>query len=202
MRRLLRDPQLWALAIIAAVILGWVLGIHAEPMLRYSRAAWPHWQTVEVDGLRCSVRVHVLRRDALRKTRSPIPDVDTTDEDPCLILGGMWVDRYTGQVIGDPQGLDVDHLVPLGYAHRHGGAAWSRERKMAYANQLGYRWHLLAVSASENRRKGDQGPDTYVPPDRAFHCQYGEAWATVLIVEGLTPDGATRDAIRRLVATC
>lgn len=202
-RRRWRTLGLW---LVAAVLL-WILAVWIARVwggeAAYRRADWPHWRTVEVDGLRCSVRVHVLRRDAQRRALSAQPDLDTAPDDPCLVLGGLWLDRYTGQPIGDPRGLDVDHLIPLAWAARHGGAAWSPQRKADYANNLrGYRWHLLAVSASANRQKGDQGPDTWVPSNAAFHCQYGEAWATTLVVWNLSVDEPTRQAIATLVEAC
>ena len=93
-------------------------------------------------------------------------------------------------------------MIPLLWASEHGGADWPRARKMAYANNLRYRWALLAVSASANRAKGGQGPESWVPPDPAIHCQYAEAWALIAVVWRLDVPEATRVALERLAATC
>ena len=34
----------------------------------------------------------------------------------------------------------------------------------------------LAVSASENRKKGDKGPSEYYPPNSAYRCTYAQKW--------------------------
>ena len=44
---------------------------------------------------------------------------------------------------------------------------------------LGYRYHVLAVSASANRAKGDSGPDQSRPENQAFWCEHAQAWASV-----------------------
>jgi len=70
-------------------------------------------------------------------------------------------------------------MVPLKNAHESGAWAWTKERRRQYANYLAFEKHLIAVSASENRRKGEKGPDRYMPPHKTFHCEYIWAWAKV-----------------------
>jgi hypothetical protein len=71
----------------------------------------------------------------------------------------VWRDPYTGRTFSNPSDLDIDHMVPLGHAHASGGHAWDASRRREYANDLRYRWHLLAVYRSANRAKGDRSPD-------------------------------------------
>ena len=116
--------------------------------------------------------------------------------------GLLWIDPYTGALVQSADRLDVDHMIPLAWASAHGGDRWTRARKAEYANDLSYRWHLLAVDAGQNRAKGSQGPETWVPPNQALACQYGQAWAVVLVTWELRIPAETRRAIRQLVARC
>jgi hypothetical protein len=81
------------------------------------------------------------------------------DPGECRVGGGVWRDPYTGRTFSNPSDLDIDHMVPLGHAHASGGHAWDASRRRQYANDLRYRWHLLAVYRSANRAKGDRSPD-------------------------------------------
>jgi hypothetical protein len=144
----------------------------------FDRTEWPHW--ISVHG--SSVRLHVLLRDAVE--------------------AGRWIDPYTGKEITDPKAIDIDHLVPLAAAYEAGGSTWTREQRQAYANNLRYRWHLIAVSASANRAKGARGPEEWVPANEAFWCQYGESWASVSVVWRLEVSEARRAAIEKLLERC
>jgi len=175
---------------IGLLALGLLL-VAAAPA-RYRREDWPHWQRIN-GGCR-DTRAVVLARDA-------VPGTVEWSPDGCTVTAGEWKDPYTGALFTDPKMLDVDHLIPLQRAHLRGGASWSRERKTAYANALGYRYHLRAVSASANRQKGAQGPDTW-RPEKADDCQYGQAYATVAMLSGLWVSEAERTAIGALVAAC
>ena len=59
----------------------------------------------------------------------------------------------------------MDHHVPLARAHISGGDCWPRERKRAYANDLGYDGALNATAAGVNRGKGEKAPVEWQPPD-------------------------------------
>lgn len=193
------------LALIVLFLIGvWLIGAGpAEPP--YRRADWPHWLKVGdacADGRqRRDARQQVLFREHQIRGEFAGPGLEMA-EDGCTVEAGQWFDVYGGGVLTDPVGIHVDHLVALSWAHRHGGARWSREQKAAYANFLGYRWHLVPSSARLNIEKSDKGPDEWVPPNPSIACQYGEAWATVLILWNLRVDAATRDAIRALVSQC
>jgi Protein of unknown function (DUF1524) len=61
--------------------------------------------------------------------------------------------------------VDIDHIVPPANAWRSGAKRWSRKRRRSSANDLTDS-QLIAVSASSNRSKGDQGPEAWEPPRR------------------------------------
>lgn len=99
----------------------------------------------------------------------------------------------------DPNQIQIDHMVPLKNAHASGAWAWSRERRREYANDLRYRWHLIAVLKSANESKGDKGPDKWRPENRQLWCQYAQAWAAVKTVYQLRTTAAERAALREIL---
>lgn len=77
------------------------------------------------------------------------------------VLHGKWISLYSGQVFTDASQLDVDHVVPLSWAWKHGADKWSQEKRERFAND---QRNLVAVEASLNRQKGDKGLDQWLPP--------------------------------------
>lgn len=179
------------LVLVLALLLGSAVPVLAdEACPPYNRKEWPHWAKQDPSGL--TTRDYVLIRDG--------KNVEVEDG---IVLGGEWYDPYTGDTVDDPKALDIDHVVPLKWAHDHGGCYWDRARKKAYANNLGYFWALRAVNRRENQtEKGARGPADYQPPFQMTLCQYGQAFATVVVMEGLTIEDRDREAIRAMVATC
>jgi len=72
----------------------------------------------------------------------------------------------------DPRELDIDHVVPLREGHVSGAHAWPKVKRVEYANYLPDPQHLIAVTFSENRKKGDRDPPDCMPPNGAYHCAY------------------------------
>lgn len=136
----------------------------------YDRTLYKHW--IDEDGNCRDTRAEVLIRDASGR-------VTFDDDRECKVKSGKWKDPYTGAVFTEAKKLDVDHLVPLKNAHESGAWAWSPKKKQEYANYMKTRYHLLAVSLSENRKKGDKGPDKYIPPMTAYRCEYVKNWAQI-----------------------
>jgi hypothetical protein len=87
----------------------------------------------------------------------------------CRVLHGRWIDPYTGNLFRDASDLDVDHLVPLHWAWQRGAWSWTREHRVAFANDP---INLIAVDDGTNRSKGASGPLDWLPPNDAYHCQY------------------------------
>ncbi|WP_444890058.1 GmrSD restriction endonuclease domain-containing protein [Microbulbifer sp. DLAB2-AA] len=56
------------------------------------------------------------------------------NEKACTVVSGFWMDPYTGQFSKNASDLDVEHIVPLSWAHKQGGANWTREQRRALAD--------------------------------------------------------------------
>jgi hypothetical protein len=200
-------PATWTLIVALLALFLWILAIHgvargADRLPRvlagapaYDRQEWhPRWE--DADGNCRDTRQEVLAREAF-------PGTVVWDDEGCKVRRGLWRDPYTGERRTDPAHLDIDHVVPLAWAHAHGGAAWSTERKRAFANELGYPGALAATIAAVNRSKGSKGPAEWVPPrDGTASCDYGQRWAIMLVLYDLTPSDADREALRLLVRKC
>lgn len=169
--------------------------------VNYQRTEWKHWVSA---GSGCwDVREAVLYRDA-EKGSTVLLDKDGKETSnvgsACSIKSGKWVDPYSGKTFTNPSDLDVDHVVPLSYTAQHGGQDWNSAKKQDYANDLTDNRHLLAVSASENRSKGDDGPSEYKPKTNL--CQYGMDWAKVTTTWHISVTQADKDSIASMLATC
>ena len=176
-----------------------VAGIAIAPDLTqtYDRKEWQHWN--RIPGSCYTVRDAVLAEQSLEPVTNAEP---ARNGGRCPVIAGRWHDRYTGQVFTDPAALDIDHVVPLKEAHRSGGAAWARGMKRAYANSTDEPDHLVAVSASENRRKGDRDPAGYMPPVAAAKCWYLQTWLDIKRAWRLAMDDVEAEVVRTGLATC
>lgn len=154
----------------------------------YDRKDWPHW--IDVDHDCQGTRSEVLIRDS-------IGPIKFKRNKPCNVSWGRWIDPYTGQEYLKASDLDVDHIVPLANAHKTGGADWSRAQKRIFANDTD---NLLAVGKSINREKGDQGPDAWRPPRRAFWSEYARRWRTIKMRYGLRVTDSEDRALQRMEA--
>lgn len=100
----------------------------------------------------------------------------------CSVSAGRWNDPYTGKVFTDAADLDIDHLVPLAWAHAHGADRWTADKRLDFAN-----WapNLFPVDASVNRQKGADGPLTWLPPRTEYRCEYVVRFERVVLTWGL-----------------
>lgn len=161
---------------------------------RYARDQWqPHgWADADGDG--CNTREEVLMAESKVGVQGHGPG--------CKILGGDWVDPYTGLRTTSPADLQIDHLVALADAHRSGGWAWPAARKVSFANDLRDPELLNAVSGQENQRKSDDGPDEWLPPKPEYRCSYVAAYARIKARWDLTVTARQHDAIVRVMRGC
>lgn len=167
----------------------------------YNRDEWKHWSSA---GSSCwDTREAVLLRDAEAGSVVLLDSSkkETTDAGKaCSIKSGKWTDPYSGKVFTDPSKLDVDHMIPLSYAARHGGQGWDEGKKESYANSLDYGHHLIAASAAENRSKGDKGPSEYQP--KILKCQYAVDWINISKNWNVSMTEADKKSLESMLATC
>jgi hypothetical protein len=161
----------------------------------YRRELFPTWLDFDNDG--CDTRQEVLGEEAQGPAQR-----GSYDGRCAAIIAGRWTSIYDGIQATDPGDLDVDHLIPLAEAWRSGAHAWDAERRARFANHLDDPDHLIAVTASSNRSKGDRPPNEWRPPERASWCRYATAWIRVKITWGLTATTAERDALGQMLAVC
>ena len=170
---------------------GELLTVSASELV-YVRDEWPHW--IDDDGDCQDARQEVL----IAESQTSV----TLDESGCRVVSGRWVDPLSGEIITDPSRLDVDHTVPLANAFRSGAWGWDRDTRTRYANYLSDPWHLVALSASVNRSKGDRGPDQWRPPQPSAWCNYARTWKMVKARWLLAITDAEERALDEMEASC
>jgi hypothetical protein len=163
------------------------------PRTGYSRDLFGQaWFDTDRNG--CDTRNDILRRDLTHKDM----------KNWCKVLAGTRApDPYTGTtirfVLGGASEIDIDHLVPLSDAWQKGAARWSAGKRLAFANDP---LALLAVDAGTNRSKGDGDAATWLPPDKAFRCQYVARQVAVKLKYGVWVTKAEREAMVRVLSRC
>lgn len=133
----------------------------------YNRTDWPHWIDEDDDcqNTRAEILIATSRQTVKFKRNKG-----------CNVSHGEWFDPYTGKIFHNATELDIDHVVPLSWAHKHGAANWSREQKRAFANDPE---NLMPVERITNQEKGDKGPDIWMPPNRFYWNDYRERFELI-----------------------
>jgi hypothetical protein len=135
---------------------------------KYNRDNWFHWNK-NVSG--CQNLRHFLLEN------TSLEPVIYNSEKKCRVREGKWYGAYTDTFFYNSSKLDIDHIVPLSWAASHGAINWSKKKKRQFANDID---NLIAVSRSENRKKGALGLEKYLPPNKKFHCNYIGKFKTVV----------------------
>lgn len=157
----------------------------------YDRGKFTLWSDADGDG--CDARDEVLIKEAITKPRVG---------SGCALRGGRWFSKYDGVRTTDSSSFDIDHMVPLNEAWQSGAWAWSSAKRKAYANDLGYKASLIAVSAHSNRSKGDREPQDWMPERVAYSCKYVKQWVAVKWRWQLKVNTAERSFLRDELKSC
>ncbi len=125
-------------------------------------------------------------------------EVKYTNPRNCVVRTGEWLDEYTGKIFKVAVQMDLDHVIPLMYAHTHGGDRWQAEKKMQFANDP---LNMMLVDKREIRKKSDRGPDRYLPREE-FQCAYAGMWESIAKTYDLTIEARDRNRIRKILDDC
>ena len=165
------------------------LPVASEVHAGYSRDLFVHW--VDDDGDGCDTRNEVLIAEA---------DDAVTVGPRCRLSGGRWFSYYDRLSWAVPSDLDIDHMVPLAEAWDSGARLWSPALRRAYANDLGDRRSLVAVTDNENQSKGDRDVAEWLPD--FSKCRYLKEFVAVKLRWRLKVDAAEKAAMTGLAETC
>jgi hypothetical protein len=111
------------------------------------------------------------------------------------VVRGRWNDPYTGKIFSNARDLDIDHMVPLAWAHAHGADQWDAAQRRKFANDP---INLFAVEASANRAKGAKGPLDWLPPDAAYRCEYITRFHRIVLTYKLSYSASEASNMDRL----
>ena len=156
----------------------------------YNRKDWPHWIDADHD-------CQNTRQEMLIAT-SHVP-VKFKDSRHCTVVFGEWFGVYTGKTFTKASDVDIDHIVPLAHAHRHGADKWTRDQRRTFANDFE---NLLVVDDSANQSKSDQAPHEWLPPRKDYWCEYGKRWQRIKDKYRLWYSSQERKTLELLAETC
>jgi hypothetical protein len=135
----------------------------------------------------CDTRDDLLKRDGEKPTYRSGSD--------CVVATMILHDPYTGRTIDwtktHATTVQIDHVMPLSYDWQMGAAHWTKGEREDIANDP---LNLIPVDGSMNESKGDDGPASWLPPNRAIRCSYSVRFAQVSLKYHLpvtAPDKAT-----------
>lgn len=187
-------PEAAAEGLLATTVLEKLAVKGRAPKTGYNReafyASWP-----KIDG--CSLRQRILKRE--------FSDTATLDQDHCTVIAGEFTEPYTGSYLifqeksQISKGLQIDHVVALSDAWQKGAQYLTAETRYEIATDP---LNLLAVDASANQGKSDGDAATWLPPNKAFRCQYIARQISVKYKYGLWVTPAEHDAMARVLSAC
>ena len=163
------------------------------PKTGYARSQFPHWSDPDRNG--CDARNDTLKRDLTNITYK----VGTRE---CKVIAGQLLDPFSGKVITFSTTkvvIDIDHVVALSNAWQTGAAYFDKNKRSQIANDP---LNLLAVDSKLNRQKGDGDAATWLPPSKAFRCEYVARQVAVKAKYGLWVTKPEKVAINKILSTC
>lgn len=165
------------------------------PKTGYSRDQFGNgW--LDPDGNGCDGRNDILQRDL---------DNVTVADNGCTVFSGVLDDPFTGDTIEFLRGpetssdVQIDHVVALSDAWQKGAQELSEEQRQRFANDP---LNLLAVDGPANQSKSDADAATWLPPNKAFRCEFVSVQTAVKAKYDLWITQAEYDAIRNVLQEC
>ena len=123
---------------------------------------YSNWPSIEG----CSLRQRIIKRDFTTAT---------LDEDNCTVVAGLYTDPYSGEELEFHErseisrGVQIDHVVALSNAWQTGAQNLSADARYALATDP---LNLVAAGSAANQDKSDGDASEWLPPNRAFQCEY------------------------------
>lgn len=167
------------------------------PKTGYTRDQFgPAWKDMNHNG--CDTRNDILQRDLTKKTFK--------NGSKCVVATGTLVtDPYTGKTIVWTRGqntssaIQIDHVVALSNAWQTGAQQWSAQKRETFGNDP---LNLIAADGPANMAKGDGDAATWLPPNKAYRCQYVENQIAVKKKYGLWVTAAEKNAMNNILQNC
>ena len=159
----------------------------------YARSQFPHWSDPDRNG--CDARNDTLKRDLTNITYKA-----GTRE--CKVIAGQLIDPFSGKLVtfsASGNSIDIDHVVALSNAWQTGAVYFDKSKRNLLANDP---LNLLAVDAKLNRKKGDGDAATWLPPNKAFRCEYVARQVAVKAKYGLWVTKAEKAMMEKILSTC
>jgi Protein of unknown function (DUF1524) len=166
-----------------------------SPKTGYSRDQFgPAWADTDHNG--CDQRNDILRRDLTGETLK-------AGTKGCVVLAGTLKDKYTGEVIefrkSSAAKVQIDHVVALQNAWVTGASGWSAAKRKELATDP---LNLLAAQGAANESKGSGDAATWLPPRKAFRCDYVARQVAVKLKYGAWMTSGEHRAIEKILTTC
>lgn len=146
-------------------------------------------------GGSATTRDYILQRDMENVTFTSERHVNT----------GTLYDPYTGETIYFQRGqstsnkVQIDHVVAVGEAYESGADAWTKDQRVAYANDP---YVLLAIKGSANASKSDKDAANWLPSQKSYDCSYVSRQIGIKEHYGLSVDTAEKEAMRSVLSQC
>ena len=167
------------------------------PQTGYSRDRFgPAWADVDHNG--CDTRNDILARDLTGEIFKP-------GTHNCVVVSGTLADKYTGKTIHFVRGastssaVQIDHIIPLSLAWQTGAQQISEEQRKQLANDP---LNLMAADGPTNTAKSDKDAATWLPPNKAFRCEYAARMTAVKAKYKLWVTRPEHDAIEGILTSC
>jgi hypothetical protein len=167
------------------------------PKTGYSREAFgQRWADTDYNG--CDTRNDMLRRDLVNIVLKPRTR-------GCVVSGGLLRDPYSGEEIpfirgeGTSDDVQIDHVVSLSNAWQTGMFQRGPEERRIFANDP---LNLLAVQGWLNQQKGDGDAATWLPPRKAYRCEFVARQIAVKAAYRLWLTSPEKEAMWRILRAC
>lgn len=171
------------------------------PKTGYKRSLYGKAWTDNVDVLYghngCRTREDILKRDLIA--------VQMREGSDCIVEKGILLDPYTGDVVHFVRGqgtsalVQIDHVVAMADSWQKGAQQWDFQKRVNFANDPR---NLIAVSGYINQQKGAGDTATWLPPNKAYRCEYVTRQVEIKRLYGLWVTQAEQDAMVRELSKC